>query len=156
MLLETAIGGALGGVLRLAPEVLKLLDRKNERKHELDLLERNQASTERTEILKADSAQVTGAIAALAEGIKSQGQLTGVKWVDALNQSVRPVLTYGIVTPYVAGKFLVFVALLWTGSALDAAQVKVAIDATYTGADMGLLAGVVNFWFLGRCFDKRS
>lgn len=34
-MIETLIGGALGGLLRLAPEVLKWLDRKGERAHEL-------------------------------------------------------------------------------------------------------------------------
>lgn len=163
MILETAIGGVLGGALRLAPEVLKFFDRKNERKHEITLLDKNLEAdrlrgTQRENELKltADAAQVTNGLQALMEAIRGQGQLTGVKWVDALNQSVRPVLTYGIALPYVAGKFLVFVALLWAGNALDASMVKTAIDATYTGADMGILAGVLNFWFLGRVFDKRS
>ena len=29
------LGGALGGILRLAPEVLKFFDKKNERSHEM-------------------------------------------------------------------------------------------------------------------------
>ena len=33
------LGSVLGGVFRLAPEVLKFLDRKNERLHELKMFE---------------------------------------------------------------------------------------------------------------------
>lgn len=163
MILETLIGGLGGGLLRLAPEVLKLVDRKNERKHEIALLDKNleadkQRGTiaERELAMRNDAAQVTTGLQAMMEAIRGQSQLTGVKWVDALNQTVRPVLTYGIALPYVAGKFLVFVALLWQGNMLDAALVRSALEATYTGADMGILAGVINFWFLGRVFDKRS
>ena len=34
-MIETLLGGLLGGVFRLAPEVLKWFDRKAERDHEL-------------------------------------------------------------------------------------------------------------------------
>jgi hypothetical protein len=37
--METLLGGIFGGVLRLAPEALKFFDAKNERKHELSMLE---------------------------------------------------------------------------------------------------------------------
>jgi hypothetical protein len=162
MILETLLGGGIGGLLRLAPEVLKLLDRKNERKHELAMLdknneaERNRAATGlREHELQADSAQITGALAALQEGLRGQFQLTGIKWVDALNQTVRPCLTYGIAAPYVLSKCTLFVAVLWS-SGLDVASVQAALAAAYSGADMAILSGILNFYFLGRVFDKRS
>jgi len=34
-MIETLLGGLLGGAFRLAPEILKRLDRKGERGHEL-------------------------------------------------------------------------------------------------------------------------
>lgn len=34
-MIETLLGGLLGGVFRLAPEILKWLDRQGERGHEL-------------------------------------------------------------------------------------------------------------------------
>jgi len=37
-MLESLFGGLLGGLFRLAPEILKFLDRKSERKHEIALL----------------------------------------------------------------------------------------------------------------------
>src|SRR5690606_9273658 len=37
--MEPILGGLLGGVARLAPEILKFFDRRNERKHELALAE---------------------------------------------------------------------------------------------------------------------
>jgi hypothetical protein len=166
LILETVLGGALGGLARLAPEVLRLLDRKNERKHELALLDKNTAAEQaraaagiKEREQSADAAQVLAGLDALKSAIASQGQLTGVKWIDGINQTVRPFLTYGIVAPYAFGKSLVFAALCWAGFAklgLDATVVREAITATYTAADMAIVAGVLNFWFLGRVFDKRS
>ena len=34
MIAESLLGGIFGGLLRLAPEVMKFFDRKNEREHE--------------------------------------------------------------------------------------------------------------------------
>lgn len=163
MIFETAIGGAVGAIARLAPEVLKLIDRKNERKHEALMLDKNieaeksRAAAGLKEVeLRADSAQVTSAIGALQEALKGQFQPIGNKFIDGLNFSVRPVLTYLIAGPYALGKFAVFIALLWTGHALDASAVKAALDATYTAADMAIVSGIINFFFLGRVFDRRG
>lgn len=163
MILETIVGGLLGGAARLAPEVLKLIDRKNERKHELSLLDKNTAAEQaraaagqKMAETQADSSQVTSAIAALQEALKGQFQPTGNTFIDGLNFSVRPVLTYLIAGPYAVGKLAVFIALLWTGHALDASAVKAALDATYTSADMAVVSGIINFFFLGRVFDRRG
>jgi hypothetical protein len=164
----TLLGGGLGAVLRLAPEILKLVDRGNERKHELALLDKNTAAEAarakaglQEHQLVADSAQITAGIAALQEAVKGQGQLTGIKFVDAINATVRPVLTYGLVLPYVFGKLMTFTALIYNGIAnagvqITPAVVQAAISATYTPSDMAILAGILNFWFLGRVFDKQS
>lgn len=163
MILETVLGGLVGGAARLAPEVLKFMDRKNERKHELALLDKNTAAEAaraaaglKEKELAADSSQMVGAIEALKEALKGQFQVTGSKFVDFLNFSVRPVLTYLIVGPYALGKFAVFIALLWTGHALDASAVQAALAATYTAADMAIVSGIINFFFLGRVFDRRG
>lgn len=163
MILETVLGGAVGGIARLAPEVLKFFDRKNERKHELALLDKNTeaekvraTSAQQAAETQADSAQMVSAIEALKDSLKGQFQVTGNKFIDALNFSVRPILTYLIVGPYAMGKLLVFTALLWAGNSLDASAVHTALDATYTAADMAIVSGIINFFFLGRVFDKRG
>lgn len=163
MILETLLGGALGGVARFAPEVLKFFDAKNERAHELAMLDKNieaekarAASGIKEAEVKADGEQVTAAVGALQEALKGQFQVIGNKFVDALNFSVRPVLTYLIVGPYALGKFAVFIALLWAGNSLDASMVQSALTSTYTAADMAIVSGIINFFFLGRVFDKRG
>lgn len=162
MILETLLGGGIGALARLAPEIIRLLDRGNERKHEIALLDRNLAAdkargerSEREFTMQTELAQVTQGLAAMQEALRGQFQLTGIKWVDAVNQTVRPFLTYGIVAPYAISKLVLFVAVLWA-SGLNVAAVQAALAAAYSGADYAILSGILNFYFLGRVFDKRS
>ena len=88
-MIETLLGGLLGGAFRLAPEILKWLDRKGERGHELAMqdkaleFEKLRGAQRMAEIgASADAAWNSGAIEALKEAVAGQGRLSGVKWVD--------------------------------------------------------------------------
>lgn len=155
-MLETLLGSALGILSRSIPEVLKWLDRKNERKHEQIMQDKQikfeeiRGAQRMQEIsASADAAWNSGALTALAESVKAQGQPSGVKWADALSVSVRPVITYWFMLLYCVVK----VATFW--SAIEQQEpVLDALYATWTTADTALFAGIINFWFLGRVFDK--
>ena len=97
----------------------------------------------------ADLAWNTGAIEALKESVAAQGRSSGVKWADALSTSVRPVITYWFMALYCAAKTAAFVAAIEGG-----ADWGVAILHAWTEADQALWAGVLNFWFIGRVFDR--
>ncbi|WP_019561451.1 hypothetical protein [Caldimonas manganoxidans] len=155
-MIETLLGGLLGGAFRLAPEVLKWLDRKGERSHELAMqdkaleFEKLRGAQRMAEIgAGADAAWNTGAIEALREAVVAQGRTSGVKWADALSSSVRPVITYWFMALYCAAKTAAFVGVINGGGDWDA-----AILHAWTEADQALWAGVLNFWFLGRVFER--
>jgi hypothetical protein len=155
-MIETLLGGLLGGVFRLAPEILKWLDRKGERSHELAMqdkaleFEKLRGSQRMAEIgASADAAWNTGAIDALKEAVAAQGQRSGVRWADALSISVRPIITYWFMLLYCAAKTAAFVGVITAGDGLGT-----AILSAWTEADQALWAGVLNFWFLGRVFDR--
>ena len=155
-MIETLLGGLLGGLFRMAPEVLKWLDRQGERGHELAMqdkaldFEKLRGAQRMAEIgASADAAWNTGAIEALREAVAAQGQQSGVRWADALSSSVRPVITYWFMALYCAAKLAVFAAALTAGAGWG-----VAILHAWTDADQALWAGVLNFWFLGRVFDR--
>lgn len=155
-MIETLLGGLLGGTFRLAPEVLKWLDRKGERGHELAMqdkaleFEKLRGAHRMDEIgAGADAAWNTGALEALREAVLAQGQRSGVRWADALSVSVRPVITYWFMALYCAAKTAAFAAAVTAGAGWG-----VAILHVWTEADQALWAGVLNFWFLGRVFDR--
>jgi hypothetical protein len=88
-MIETLLGGLLGGTFRLAPEVLKLLDRKGERRHELTPrdkaleFEKLRGAQKMAEIgAGAEAAWNTGAVVSLNEALAAQGRPSGVRWVD--------------------------------------------------------------------------
>ena len=155
-MIETLLGGLLGGVFRLAPEVLKWFDRKSDRGHELAMqdkaleFDRIRGAQKMAEIgAAADAAWNTGAIEALRDAVRTQGEKTGVRWADALSISVRPVITYWFMALYCAAKTAAFVGALTAGVGWSAAVLQ-----AWTEADQALWAGVLNFWFLGRVFDR--
>jgi len=76
-MIETLLGGLLGGAFRLAPEFLKWLDRKGERGHELSMqdkaleFEKLRGAQRMDEIgAGADAAWNVGAIETLREAIR--------------------------------------------------------------------------------------
>jgi hypothetical protein len=154
--IETLLGGLLGGAFRLAPEILKWLDRKGERGHELAMqdkaleFEKLRGAQRMAEIgASADTAWNTGAIEALKEAVAGQGLRSGISRVDALSASVRPVITYWFMALYCTAKAAVFAAAVSAGATWG-----VAILNAWTEGDQALWAGVLNFWFLGRVFDR--
>ena len=155
-MIETLLGGLLGGAFRLAPEILKWLDRKGERGHELAMqdkaleFEKIRGAQRMSEIgAGADAAWNVGAIKTLREAVRSQGEKTGVRWADALSSSVRPVITYWFMALYCAAKTATVAAAVTGGAGWG-----VAILYAWTEADQALWAGVLNFWFLGRVFER--
>lgn len=155
-MIETLLGGLLGGAFRLAPEILKWLDRKGERSHELAMqdkaleFEKIRGAQRMSEIgAGADAAWNVGAIETLREAVRTQGEKTGVRWADALSSSVRPVITYWFMALYCAAKTATVAAAVIGGAGWG-----VAILYAWTEADQALWAGVLNFWFLGRVFDR--
>ena len=155
-MIETLIGGLLGGAFRLAPELLKWLDRKGERGHELSMqdkaleFEKLRGAQRMDEIgAGADAAWNVGAIETLREAVRTQGEKTGVRWADALSASVRPVITYWFMGLYCTAKTAAFASAVTAGATWGT-----AILHAWTEGDQALWAGVLNFWFLGRVFDR--
>lgn len=156
-MIETLLGGLLGGAFRLTPEILKWVDRKGERQHELAIQDRTlQLETLRlsheqaTEQLTANRDIETERLKTLQSAITAQDQSTQVRWADALSSSVRPVITYWFMALYCATKLSLFTIALNNSTGLST-----SIASTWTESDQALWAGVLNFWFLGRVFEKR-
>ncbi len=99
----------------------------------------------------ADAAWNTGAIEALRDSITAQGEKTGVRWADALSTTVRPVVTYLFVLMYTGVKLSTF-----GGSAQAGVGFGPALLAAWSEADQALLAGILNFWFISRVWERRG
>ena len=154
------LGGLIGGVFRLAPEVLKWMDRKDERKHELSMfasqcdLEKQRGAQKLTEIGAQRDADVdSGVMAAFKSAIDSQTAMAVAAggWAASLSASVRPVLTYYLLVLYGTVKFVGIAYAIGAGDPVASVLAK-----SWGVDDMAMLAGVINFWMLDRSLAKRG
>jgi hypothetical protein len=96
-MIETLLGGLLGGAFRLAPEFLKWLDRKGERGHELAMQDKAlefekirgaQRMARSAQVLTPRGTSVPSKRCAMPCAPK--GEKTGVRWADALSSACGP------------------------------------------------------------------
>ena len=148
------IGALIGGVFRLAPEVLKILDRKFEREHELKKLDVEVSIAK----MQAEFALQQGhqrlqehELDAIGEAFKQQAESDSKawKWVASLSALVRPAVTYWFVAFYSAVK----IAGLYLAFLQDGVWTNVLITG-WTDFDEGMLAMILSFYFVGRVWES--
>jgi len=148
------LGTLLGGIFRMAPEVLKFLDRDNERKHELAMftlqtdLEKVRGDYRMEEKYVDHS---TAALDAIQEAFKQQGEADSKawKWVASLSALVRPGVTYWFMALYSAAKF----STIWIAYQTNQSMAEI-FSEVWSDQDFGLLSMILTFWFVGRAIEK--
>ena len=154
------LGSIFGGVFRLAPEVLKWMDKKNERSHELNMfkfqcdLEAQRGQQKLSEIgAQREAAIDVGVMDAFNNAITQQAEMVKAAggWVASLSASVRPVVTYWVL--FVWSFIHVWFAWnAWITGAPPVEVFKIMMSPDFSA----LLAGTINFWFLDRTLAKRG
>jgi hypothetical protein len=154
------LGSIFGGLFRLAPEVLKFLDRKNERLHELKMfeqqcqLEQMRGAQKLQEIGAQHGMAVdVGVLDAFKSALDQQTEMVKAAggWVASLSASVRPVVTYWILFIWS------FVHIWFAWNAWLQGMPPVEVFKTAMSPDFSaLVAGTINFWFLDRALKARG
>ncbi len=153
-MIESLFGGLLGGLFRLAPEVLKLWDAKDSRKHELAMMdvEVRLATMRAEQAMRAVDAEVSKSeLNALQTALAGQERMAvaGGKFVSAISALVRPLVTYWLVALWSAVKISMMLVAYE-----QSADWKAVLIQSWTPEDMALFMGVISFWFVGRSFEK--
>jgi hypothetical protein len=153
-MIETLLGSLLGGALRLAPEVFKLFDRANERKHELALLNAEMEFAKvRGEIAmrQTEAAMTVAEMDTMAQAFKEQSSTARAagRFVAAVSALVRPAVTYLFVGLYAAVKLAAFLIALEQGG-----EWKSVLLGLWGADDMAVLNLVLTFWFVGRVWER--
>ena len=156
--MEPLSGVVAGGLLRLAPEVIKLLDRKNERKHEIQLGDQQYKLAElqsKSDVMQKDleveGAQFASGMEVLKTSIEAQGEKTGVRWIDAVSAAIRPAVTSWYFVIYSFAKSAQLSLATKDGVPFDTALLSI-----WTPFDQEMLAAVLAFWFVGRIWDRTT
>lgn len=158
-MIETLLGTLFGGLFRLAPEVLKWLDRKDERKHELSMFDKQLEAdklkgdqAQRLADTQADASIGAAEVQAIIEATKAQAVQTGIKWVDAFNAIIRPLLALQwLIVLWPAVVVAGFSLAVQTG-----ADPLVALKAAFGVDEKAMAASVASFWLVDRSLRKMS
>jgi hypothetical protein len=154
------IGSIFGGLFRMAPEVLKYFDKKNERAHELLMftrqceLETLRGQQKLAEIgAQREAAIDVGVMDAFQSAIEQQATMVKAAggWAASLSASVRPVVTYWVLFVW----SFIHVWFAWNAWITGAPPVEV-FKMMMSPDFSALLAGTINFWFLDRTLAKRG
>jgi hypothetical protein len=154
------LGSVFGGLFRMAPEVLKFFDKKNERLHELAMfkhqcdLEAQRGAQKLAEIgAQREAAIDVGVMDAFNNAITQQAEMVKAAggWVASLSASVRPVVTYWVLFVW----SFIHVWFAWNAWLLGAPATEV-FKTMMTPDFSALLSGTINYWFLDRTLKQRG
>ena len=163
------LSALVGFISSAAPEFFKLFREGKDRSHEVTLL-KMQMEHDRQKQASAQAAQgeeslrhlqaielQRDAAEMMALNARVKESLVGVRWVDALSGTVRPVLTYVFFGMYATVKIaqyhVITAATLPWHPTLDLAQ---TITLLWTQDDMALFTAIIAFWFGQRALGKRA
>ena len=146
-------GTLIGGAFRLAPEFMKWFERKDERKHELAMFDKQLELDKLRSQAELDQINAQGAInfgiqelEAMTRVGVAQSKKTGNKFVDGLNALVRPVITFWwVIVLYTAALVAEFAYSVQQGESYVTSALSV------WGADeKAIVASIISFWFVDR------
>jgi hypothetical protein len=154
------LGGIFGGLFRMAPEVLKFFDKKNERAHEMLMfsrqcdLEQIRGQMKLAEIgAQREAAVDVGVMDAFNAAIEQQASMVKAAggWAASLSASVRPVVTYWMLLVWS------FIHIWFALNAWISGAAPLDVFMTMMSPDFSaLLAGTINYWFLDRTLKQRG
>ncbi len=148
------MGSIFGGLFRLAPEVLKFLDKKNERQHELSMFQLQTDLEKMRGEFKMEEKYVDYSIQqmdTIKEAFKEQAQTAKeAGWFASFITAVtRPGLTWIAFGVYVAVK-----AAGLTIAFQSNANWAEVLTKSYDEDDFAMLNMMLTFWFVGRSIEK--
>jgi hypothetical protein len=159
--METLIGGLIGGIFRLVPELFKFFDAKNERAHELSMIEKNIEADKLKSQNNIAEVQAEGAVQldkagldALTTALKGQSDMAVAAggWAASLSATVRPILTFWWCMVMYTGAVIAQYVALTSVNGMPAVQ---AILQLWGPDEKAIVSGMINFYFLGRVLEKK-
>jgi hypothetical protein len=146
----TLLGSILGFLGSAFPQILKLFQEAQDRRHELAILDRQMELQKLGHSQRLEEIRVEGDIQQSLALYRHDRQPAGYKWVEALRASVRPILTYAFFLLFAAVK----IAGLHTMVTVDGIALAVALPLIWDAETQALFAAVMAFWFGQRALGK--
>jgi hypothetical protein len=146
----TLLGSLLGFISSAFPDLLNIWQDKQDRKHELQILDRQMEKMRLGHNQRLEEITVNADINESLALLKHDSQPSGIKWVDGLRSSVRPVITYAFFLLFTAIKICALYVLVFD-QGLD---FVIALPQIWDPETQALFAAVMSFWFGQRALAK--
>ncbi len=149
-----------GGLLRIIPSFFDAQEKKRDLEFEIKRMDKQIELDKLRGVQAVDEIKIQseGRIDsswadAVGQAIKSQSAMTGIKWVDGLSQTVRPVLTYWwCVVLYTSYKIVTVTVAVEAGASLT--ELAPLLLSEF---DRSVVGSIIGFWFVDRAIrtDKK-
>lgn len=149
----TVISSIIGFFSAGIPSIFEFFQDKSDKEHELKVMQLQMQMAEQKNNEKLDIIEVTTHaeenIAEITSIYKTYN--TGIRWVDAFNGSVRPVIAYLLIGLYCVIEYMIFHVLLKTESlTLD------MLEFLWSDEDHALFVAIISYYFGSRSFNKKT
>lgn len=144
----TLLASIAGFVTSIIPEIIKLHRDKQDKIHELEIMDRQIKFQNQNHNKAIEEIILTSNLLEKVSLYSTYN--TGIIWVDALNGTVRPMLAYSFFVMYVGIKIMQYIYISNHGNFIDHINIIWNID------DQAIFAGIVSFYFGQRGFKKNK
>ena len=140
--------GIMGSLL---PSIVRIFERKQEIKYEIELTKIKLDAAERQADLNFNIEVVKANAIERQSILDHDKSLDGGKYINALRASIRPVITYTFFALFVAVKVAAAYVMLSTGQ-----SVPEMLKAVWDVETMSLFSTIIAFWFGSRVMEKQE
>ena len=142
------LGSLLGFGTSFLPKVMDYFQDKQDKKHELQLMDKQLEQQIQIGNQKLDMVHVEADIRETEALLKSQSSLNrqSSQWITDLAASVRPFITYLLFAEFMG------LTMLLAGGYID----NVMYSLIWSDEVVGIWAAVISFWFGSRTFNRKS
>lgn len=145
----TLLGSLLGFFSSAFPDLLGIWRDRADRQHELSILDRQVKLQQQGHTQRLEAINLQADISESQALYRHDSTPSGVKWIDGLRASVRPILTYAFFTVFTTVKIAILVKLINSNVVLTDALILV-----WDAETQALFAAVMSFWFGQRALAK--
>jgi hypothetical protein len=140
--------GILGSLL---PSVVRIFERKQEIKYEIELAKIKIDAAERTADLQFHVEEIRADSQSRQSALDHDKSLDGGKFINALRASIRPVVTYTFFLVFCSVKIAAAYVMIKNGD-----PIPEMLTAVWDIETMSLFSTILAFWFGSRVMEKQD
>jgi len=140
--------GIIGSLL---PSIVRIFERKQEIKYEIELTKIKLDAAERQADLQYSVEMVKSDSNLRQSALDHDKSLDGGKFINALRASIRPIITYSFFLLFVTVKVAAAYVMIVNGQ-----DIPTMLDAVWDVDTMSLFSTIIAFWFGSRVMERQS